>query len=294
MVRELAWTCLGAALCLASAAVEAKDLELPSVWRPAEVKIDGVADEWTGALRPLPDLPMLIGVQNDGDYLYLCFKTSDPKTKRQLAMLGLTVWADGAGKKEKTFGVRFPAGGGARHMRPTRDGSSEPPPEAQPAASPEGGGGEFEIIGPTAEDRLIVPPNDAHPVQAALGDDSGVMVIELRLPLNASEMHPLCVGSAPGRTVLLGLETERRTVKRGEGGEAGGAGPAGGEGPGGGGYGGYGGHGGSHQGGPPGSGGWGGGRGGGAHGERGQMPGPIKLWLDVKLATQPVAAAAGK
>jgi len=119
-------------------------------------------------------------------------------------------------------------------------------------------------------------------------------VLELRLPLKATEMHPLCVGSAPGKTVLLGLETERRTVKRGEGDEGGREGPEGGERPSGGGYGGYGGYGGSHQGGPPGSGGWGGGRGNGGHGERGQMPKPIKLWFDVKLATQPVAPAAGR
>ena len=292
MVREVGWACLGATLCLTSPVVQAKDLEVPSAWRQAEVKIDGVADEWAGMLRPLPEVPMLIGVQNDGDYLYLCFKTSDPRTKRQLAMLGLTVWADGAGRKEKAFGVRFPVEGGASHMRPARDGSSEPPPEAHPAPGPEGG--EFEIIGPTAEDRMIVPPGDAHPVRAALGDDSGVMVLELRLPLKAAEMHPLCVGSAPGKTVLLGLETERRTVKRGEGDEGGREGPEGGERPSGGGYGGHGGYGGSHQGGPPGSGGWGGGRGNGGHGERGQMPNPIKLWFDVKLATQPVAPAAGR
>lgn len=286
MVRELGWACLGAALCLTSSIVYAKDFELPSAWRQAEVKIDGVADEWAGVLRPLPDVPMLIGVQNDGDFLYLCFKTSDPKTKRQLAMLGLTLWADGAGKKEKTFGVRFPVGGGARSMRPARDGSSAPPPETYPAPGPEGAVGGFEIIGPTAEDRLIVPADDTHPVRAALGDESGVMVIELRLPLKASEMHPLCVGSAPGRTVLLGLETEKPKFKKGEGAEGGG------ERPGGGGYGGRGGYGGSHRSGP-GSGGRGGGMGGGMHGERGQMPDPIKLWLDVKLATQPIAPAAG-
>jgi hypothetical protein len=286
MVRELRWACLGAALCLTSPLVYAKDFELPSAWRQAEVKIDGVADEWAGVLRPLPDVPMLIGVQNDGDFLYLCFKTSDPKTKRQLAMLGLTVWADGAGKKEKTFGVRFPVAGGARFARPTRDGSSAPPSDTHPAPSPGGAGGEFEIIGPTAGDRLIVPPDDAHPIRAAIGDESGVMVIEMRIPLKPSEMHPLSVGSTPGRTVLLGLETERRSSKQAEGGEGGG------ERRGGGGYGGRGGYGGSRPGGP-GSGGRGGGMGGGMRGERGQMPDPIKLWLDVKLATQPPAPAAG-
>jgi len=87
-----------------------KDLKLSSAWASAPVHVDGTADAWSALLKPLGDEPLVIGVQNDADYLYLLVKTSDPKTRHQLGTLGLTVWANGEGKNKRGFGVRFPAG----------------------------------------------------------------------------------------------------------------------------------------------------------------------------------------
>ncbi|HVN75336.1 MAG TPA: hypothetical protein VMT19_03395 [Thermoanaerobaculaceae bacterium] len=286
---------------------EAKDLQVASSWAAAPVKVDGTAGAWSPLLKPLGDPPIVIGVQNDAQYLYLCVKTSDLKTKKQFGAVGLTVWANGEGKTQKTFGVRFPVRSGPHGMRPM-GGQEGTPPEGEQPPPPSGGeAGErgvsqrpadFELIGPTEEDRLRVQPSADEPVEAALGDDSGVTVVEYRIPLQGTDLHPLAVGAAPGATIALGLETERPKVsrERGEGPDR----PRGGEGgedPSGGGTGGgYGGGRGGFGGGP---GGMGGGYGGGHHGMGGgmregarDMGSPMKLWLRVTLATPPAAAAA--
>jgi hypothetical protein len=74
---------------------------------------------------------------------------------------------------------------------------------------------EFELIGPTTEDRRRVELGGDEPVEAALGDDSGVMVLELRLPLKSSGAHRLAAGAAPGTPIALQLVTE--VPKRSEG-----------------------------------------------------------------------------
>ena len=276
---------------------EGKDLQIASAWAAAPAKVDGTAGDWSALLKPLGDPPLVIGVQNDAKFLYLCVKTSDLKTKKQLGMVGLTVWANGEGKSQKGFGVRFPAAGGPRGMRP----EGGPPPAAPGEEAEAPGVGrppkDFELIGPTEDDRLRVQPSGDEPVAAAIGDDSGVAVLEFRIPLTPTDEHPLAIGAAPGAVIALGLETERPKMREGRGGE--GSEPSGG------------GHGGGPSGGGPG-GGTGGGPGGGYGGGRGGMGGgfsggrhgggmhesgreigsPIKVWIKVTLAAPPAPAAA--
>jgi hypothetical protein len=290
--RSVVW-CATAALV--SVVAYAKTPEIKSAWPQVPLKVDGTAEQWGGHLDPLPDVPILLGVANDGSYLYLCLKTSDPKVKAQIAHLGMTVWVNGKGKNDRGYGVRFPVGAGFHRQR--REGGepeSAPPPDLGAAVR----GDVVELIGPTVDDRFKVERANAAPIEAALGDDSGVMVVELRFPLQPSEDHPLAIDAKPGDTVAVGLEVERPKMERrargaegepgegdqgGEGGEGGwGGGRRGGEGGwGGGGYDGSGGFGrGGHHGGM-----------GGGMGEGGAMPRLVKQWARVTLATAPAATA---
>ena len=200
---------VAAGVLLLAAFVEGAGPQFSSAWAATPAKVDGTADTWTPFLRPLGDIPMVIGVQNDADFLYLCFKTSNPFLKRQLLSTGLTVWANGKGNTNtnRGFGVRYPlvpkAKGDEEHRRvpptPTpAEGSVsalvQPPPE-------------FEFIGPNWDNRRRMEFGDEQPITAALGDDSGVMVLELRIPLKASEALPLAIGVTPGTPIGLELAT---------------------------------------------------------------------------------------
>jgi hypothetical protein len=283
---------------------QAKDIELKSAWPQAPVKTDGTAEQWGGHLQPLPDVPILLGVQNDGDFLYVCLKTSDAKLKAQIARLGMTVWLNGEGKDTRGYGARFPVGPGFHRPRTSGDAPT-PPPQGERSQGASVDASRVELIGPTESDRFPVARADAYPIQAALGDDVGVMVIELRFPLMATPDHPLAVEPKAGGTIALGLETERPHLQRGERGSHGegtepgdreGGGPPSGA-PGGYGGSGPGGYGGSGRGGYGGMGPGGGHRGGmgpGMGGDRSDMATAVKLWLLVKLAVAPAAVQPAK
>ena len=270
----------------------AKELEVTSAWPQPAVRVDGTGDQWAGHLLPLPDQPILFGVQNDGKFLYLCVKTSDPKVKAQIRRMGLTVWVNGAGKDKKAYGVRFPVGVGFQGRRGEVGTRPTPSEGGAPDVLPDTT--QVELIGPTDEDRFRVDRTNAEPVQAAFGDEEGVWVIELRFPLAPTDEHPLAVSASPGATIAVGLETERPQFRRGSRGESGesgeegevgerGEGGRGGMGPGGWG-GGIGGRGGRY----------GGGMGREMGGRGAGMPTLIKVWTLVKLASGPAAPPAAK
>ena len=69
------------ALAVASAAIVTLGASEPSVasaWRTQEIAIDGSSDDWT-AFSTLSDKPPVsLAAANDGRFLYLAIRTSDP------------------------------------------------------------------------------------------------------------------------------------------------------------------------------------------------------------------------
>ncbi len=53
----------------------------------------------------------------DDQNLYVRVKSSDFFTKRKMGAFGFTLWFDPAGKKKKTFGLKFPSGGAEAQER---------------------------------------------------------------------------------------------------------------------------------------------------------------------------------
>jgi hypothetical protein len=278
---------------------QGKSLDLKSAWSPAPVKVDGTGQGWSANFAPLGDPPILVSLENDAQYLYLCVRTSDRKVKAQIVSGGLTVWAEVPGTDAGGMGVRFPMRGlppggerprhgnggapppgGYEPERPPQGNEGEPPKEP-PASAIDDVSTEFELLGPTREDRLVVARDPDQPLQVAVGDDSGVLVYQVRLPLQPSDEHPVAIGAAAGTTMTLVLDStapkRKGRPEGGEGGPEGGPPSGGGAGPGG--YGPGGGMGGPH------GGGMGGHHGGeGLHGEGYKS---FKVNLTVTLAPAP-------
>jgi len=72
--------------------------------------VDGKVDDWHGAKYYLEDLYISAGLINDDQYLYVTMIAEDPMIRTQIMRQGLVVWLDPKGKKEKTFGIKFPLG----------------------------------------------------------------------------------------------------------------------------------------------------------------------------------------
>jgi hypothetical protein len=84
------------------------DEEINSKWRTQDITIDGNDSDWGNSLIYYDDIKALVGAQNDKDYLYLCFVTSDQQLESKILKGGVTVWFDNKGDNDKKFGIRFP------------------------------------------------------------------------------------------------------------------------------------------------------------------------------------------
>ena len=265
-------------LLAAAGAARAADTALPSGWRRADVTIDGFADDWTGRLVPLEKSPLSVGVENDGRFLFVCVRTSDEATKKQILARGLSVYLDESAKERRGFGIRYPAG-------LSRSGHLDPPDTGEPrstrALQRAVAGTELVFLGSEDGESVHVPVSAARPVEAALGEENGVLIVELKVPLAFSVDSPHAVGSQPGKRISVGLETtepKREPTRSPEGGDGSGSWGhgGGGFGFGGGGGGGHGGGGRHGSGRPP------------EEGSRSRDLGkPLKEWLLVTLAAEP-------
>ena len=246
------------------------DTELDSGWRNRDIVVDGLDDDWQGALTYLEDPGIAVGLLNDDEFLYVTLRTSNRAMGMQIVRGGTTLWFDADGGTHKTFGIHFPVG--VRQMV-VESNSGRPGDVMQTLL--EISTARLEILGPNASDRRRLELDAPHGIDVKLTNTGGTLIYELKVPLQRSEGSPYAVGATPGATIGLGLETGEidRTAMRRNGGR-GGRGGGGGRPGGGGGRGGMGGRGGGGRGGM-------GGRG-GPGADRDAFE-PLKLWATVHL-----------
>ena len=268
-----------------------REVELTSGWATSAIEVDGVNDEWTGAVTYFEKQDVSVGVLNDDEFLYVSLMTGGPVGRLAMAT-GLTVWLDPDGGTDEWYGIRFPV----------------PPEPTEPSSGGRGGGGgaggrgsgrpgggrgassfdrlrEVELVGPDELSRRRLPLPVGGGLEVAIRNNGSIFVYELKVALARNDDYRMGLGVEPGSTIGVGLMTgniggQERGGRAGFGG-GGGFGGAGGRGGGGGGRGGGGGGGGR------GGGGGGGGRGGPGGGARPDRPDPLKLWAEVQLSARP-------
>jgi hypothetical protein len=236
--------------------------------RDGAIVADGRFDDWYGSLQPLADHPLSVQILNDSDFLYLRLTASDAATRMQIVRLGFTVWFDPAGGTKKVFGIRYPAVERGEAEGPGGFGGFGRGRGREPAAGEreaEAPGDRVDILGPGKDDARSLTRDHLSGVEVGIHAEQGLLQYELKVPLLRTGEHPYAIGTQPGRTIGLGLETGKMQQRRfGE--ERGG------------GYGGTGGRGGGI------------GRHGGGEGRRGeegrgfQPPKPVKVWATVAIA----------
>ena len=260
-------------------AVAADRPHFDSQRRDGAIAVDGKFDDWYGNLQPFGDQPVSIQALNDGEFLYIRLTASDRAARMQILRQGLTVWFDPQGGTKKKLGIKYPVvergapgegpggyggvGGGGERGRRSRPGAGDEESIAPPDR--------VDILGPGKNDARSLTRDHLPGVDVAIGSEQGVLRYELKVPLAQTADRPYAIGSQPGKTISVGIETpkpEQRSF-----GQEGGGGFGGGGGMGGRGGGGMGGRGG------------GGGRRGGGGGEREvQPPKALKGWATLTIA----------
>ena len=236
-----------------------------------DVSIDGSEEEWVDALQVIEKESFSLGLLNDDEFLYVTLVTSDAQLRNQILALGMTLWIDPAGGKEKSFGIRFPLG--------IMDGGIPPNPmlmQRDPEIAEQMFNeslSEFEIMREKEEDTRRWMRTEIEELQMDAGINTGTFVYELKIPLSHEELG-YSMAVAEEQKIGIGLETpefDREAMREQMMRERGGGGGGGRGGFGGGGAGGFGG------------GGFGGRGFGGAQGPAG-MGGSLDFWGTFLLA----------
>jgi len=266
--------------------------EVSSVYVNAPITVDGNIDDWMelpGVM--LDDQNASLGVSNDGECLYILFKTRDPRWMRTIRMTGLTLYLNNEGKKKKDYFIKFHDGPTRAQMRAMGDNrESDMPTRGMGPRSNRDSESEPRLTC-YIKDRIIekaIPLDGSEGPRAAFDTSHGFCAYEFSIPLAEDSVRFYGIGADPGRQIVVGLEwgdMEDAMKERMGGKDRGGmGGPGGGMGGPGVGMGGPGG----------GMGGPGGGMGGGRGGERPEMPEKQEVWIKAELGTPPATSTGEK
>lgn len=269
MRRQKAYFCrniifIGLIILLPGILAGCKSQRVGCPWTAHPMAIDGQRTDWNDVpFTYFEDQDVVLGLSNDDDNLYVFFSFKNPQWARTIQMSGITLWIDGAGKKNKEWGLRYR--GGPEMPGDSRERFQDKSMEM---------GAPFAIISKIKDQEYIVDTSgaDGPAVSASISND--IYTYEFRIPIMSSDNDLYKSAATPGQIIGIGSEwgamPEKR--KRPEGGR-----PGGGDGfPGG--------SGGGIGGGRPG-GGMGGGPLGGGRGM--QMPEKQEIWVKAALAEAP-------
>ncbi|MBL7849636.1 MAG: hypothetical protein JNN04_01955 [Cyclobacteriaceae bacterium] len=81
------------------------------------ITVDGKPDEWPMNWVEHEEKIFSYNICADDQNLYVRVKTDEFYTKRKMGAFGFTLWFDPSGKKKKTYGLKFPAGGAEAEER---------------------------------------------------------------------------------------------------------------------------------------------------------------------------------
>lgn len=203
----------------------AKDDRLPSLWSGQAITIDGHIRDWPeSAGLFLSEQKATIAASNDSKYLYLQFRTRDPRWIRAIQMTGLTFYVDPKGGKKKDFFIRFTGGPTREQMRAlmaanpefnrrerpdrNRDRRNMPPGTRPMDAMDDASLDTVPVFTCFVKDQIVekqIPLDGAEGPAAAFDTSMGFFVYEFRVPITGSEVRNYGVTAPPGREISVGV-----------------------------------------------------------------------------------------
>jgi len=185
------------------------DEELTSSWRQTEITIDGNQSDWESKLHYLSDQQSVVGIANDNEYLYLCLATNDTAKMFQFFSTGFTVWLESKNSDEK-IGVQYPMrSGDMRRMMPMRNRQNEGERPDMKVRLNEFKAQQSEI-GIVNKDNFpltVYPLTNELGLNVDLGVQMGLLVYEMKIPLDKDLYGGHNLKSGPGDVLTIGFES---------------------------------------------------------------------------------------
>jgi hypothetical protein len=157
--------------------------------------IDGHSNEWYGKkMVEFKDEGILVGIQNDADYVYICLMSSNRSSSRFMTQAGMILWFEPDGGKK--FGIHYPIG-------------RTPQPKDAFESTEASGYTDLDILGPENDaitrSSTLTSENE-YGISAACCDSLGTTVIELKIPRKPKQI-PYGIMVASGKSVSMNIES---------------------------------------------------------------------------------------
>ena len=193
---------MAAVLCLLPVA-GCGGVRLESKPRDRVITIDGKADEWQESTTFIENAQIGVALFNDRDDLYVCIKSWNQDLNLQAMNLGMTLWFDPDGGKQRTFGVEYPLMEDRVRSKDGGEPASGGAAPGGPAAPPV----RLAVRGSQADNREVMAVSDARGLEAKATMVGGILIYELKVPLRSDAQHPYAIGAQAGRAIGVLLET---------------------------------------------------------------------------------------
>jgi hypothetical protein len=196
---------LFAVIALAAAA---KDVPVKSVWAAVPPTVDGLPADWTNPVFvDVEDGDIGYAFANDAKNLYVLLMIRNPKAKSTIDQTGVTLYF-AESKKQKDYGLLFHKimiNPDEYIARLEKQGPVTDEAKAQIRSKPGYYLYAHEVIGAKPEGA----PSTEAPVQSPvykMGAQGQMQVYEFLIPLERPASTQAGVGTAPGKTIVVGLE----------------------------------------------------------------------------------------
>lgn len=186
----------------------AEDKTTESVWTSQPPKIDGAANEWEGAaLAEWENGGVQYAFRNDAQNLYVLFIIKDSKLRSTIEDVGITLYVDAQGNKNKSYGIHF------QKKRITaeefiamleKEGAVSEDQKAQIRSKPFYNYYASEVV--TKKTGSSPVPPGVRPAMFKYASQQKSLVYEFTAPLNRIQDNAAGIGAQPGATVTIGFE----------------------------------------------------------------------------------------
>ncbi len=221
-------------IAILSVSSEAKTHKVTTSWVDTEFSIDGNMKEWFNVeSKYLSDQEASVSLCNDGEFLYILFKTRESRWARTIKMTGLNLYINKDGKNKKDFYIRFKGGPNSDQLKAMAGGMNEHrqresrmPAEMRKKYEQAMNDNTQTLICSINDNvNKVVPLDGAEGPAAAFDTSNGFFVYEFKIPLEQGKDRYYGIGIEPGHKIAIGAEWgDMGDFRRRQPGEMGGSG----------------------------------------------------------------------
>jgi hypothetical protein len=195
-----------------------KPVSVESKWRNHNITISGNDDEWGSATMYVPEAKISVTLFNDSTDMYIRVCSRDRGIQAHVLGMGMTVWFDPGGGKDKSFGIRFPIGRKDIDAPVFAKADTRKPEDFENVI--EESNNELEIVYPVLDEyyRMLMSAAETHGISAKLHFTKGNLIYELKIPLVRDEHRQHAIGIAKNdidavSAICIGFETPEPDFK---------------------------------------------------------------------------------